>query len=44
MIRRRINRTDWIVWIVLFLLTLLDYYFDVLGSREAGGYVVSAGL
>src|SRR5689334_6443737 len=40
MVHRRINRTDWIVWIVLFLLTVFGYYFDVLGPPEAGGYVV----
>src|SRR4051812_25839986 len=44
MIRRQMNRTDWIVLVVLILLTVLDYYFDILVSREAGGYVVSAGL
>jgi hypothetical protein len=36
------NRTDWIVWIVLFLLTALGYYVDVLGPPEAGGYVMIA--
>jgi len=44
MFRRRMNSTDWIVWIVLFLLTALGYYLDGLGPPEAGRHVVSVGL
>ena len=38
--RRRMNRTFWILLALLILLTVLGYYFDVLGPPEAGGYVV----
>ena len=44
MLRRRMTRTDWIVLIVVMVLTALGYYFDVLGPPEAGGSIVSLGL
>jgi hypothetical protein len=40
MTRRRMNRTDWIMLIVLTLLALVGYYFGVIGPAPGlGGYV-----
>jgi hypothetical protein len=37
------TRADWIVLVVVVVLTILGH-FDVLGPPEAGGYAVSLGL